>query len=150
MRALSLSQPWAWCVVHHAKRIENRPLALAAVARSICGQRVALHAAQSWDGAAQLRLRAAGVPVPMQVGLDRGALIGVATVHDVVIYSHEGERARIPEGQEAWASGPVCLVLDDVRSLAKPIPLRGQLGFWYLAADVEAAVLEQLGEAAAS
>lgn len=49
MRVISLSQPWAWVMMFGAKRVENRswpaPVAL-------YGQRIAMHAAKSWDAEA--------------------------------------------------------------------------------------------------
>lgn len=49
MKALTLLQPWAWAVCHAGKRVENRAWhnapGLLAVARSLVGQRFAVHAA---------------------------------------------------------------------------------------------------------
>lgn len=148
MRALSLSQPWAWCVVHGPKRVENRRApSVASVARSMLGQRLAIHAAKSWDPDASDGMRAAGLVVPMRVALPAGALVGVAILADVFTVGESTRRLKDPE-QLRWARGPWCLLLDDVRPLERPVPCRGQLGFWTLTYQEEQAVTAQLEEAA--
>jgi hypothetical protein len=142
MHALSLSQPWAWCVVHGPKRVENRSApSIASVARTLIGQRIAIHAAKSWDNTAAPRMRDAGLVVPMQVALPAGALIGVATIGDVC-----GIAGITDPEQKIWAFGPFCIVLTDVRAIEHKVPCRGLPYFWPLPYDLEQRVLAQLEE----
>lgn len=46
MKALTLHQPWATCIAHHGKRVENRTWA---PPQSIVGQRIAIHAGMKLD-----------------------------------------------------------------------------------------------------
>lgn len=142
MYALSLSQPWAWCVVHGPKRVENRgAAAIASVARTLIGKRIAIHAAKSWDAAAAKRIRAAGLAVPLHVELPAGALVGVATISDVC-----GPASISDPDQKVWAFGPWCFVLTDVRPIEHKVPCRGLPYFWQLPYDIEQRVIAQLGE----
>lgn len=131
MRALS--QPWASVVVHGPKRIENRPLPLIHGAGRLLGQTIAVHAAKSWDAdAVAFIARAAPDYTPPDHA--RGALIGTARIADVLIF---GEVARkVSADQQRWAFGPLCIVLDQVVAIARPIPCRGMLGFWTLPCEV--------------
>lgn len=42
------------------------------------------------------------------------------------------------------ANGPWCLILENVKRFARPIPARGALGLWQVPADVQPLVREQL------
>lgn len=138
MRALSLSQPWASVVVHGPKRIENRPIALVGGARKLVGEVIALHAAKSWDPDAVAFIASAapsyGPPVHA-----RGALIGTARVVEVATLEWWRDSGKLPADQQRWAFGPLCILLDEVRALAAPVPCRGMLGFWVVPAELEAA-----------
>ena len=110
MKALTLQQPWAWAVCHAGKRCENRAWlgapGLLAVARSLVGQRFAVHAglntgwtraefhatAEDMIARSSLGARIATLPPVLQrIGnrwaLDaeapRGAIVATATLADV-------------------------------------------------------------------
>ena len=103
MKALTLQQPWAWAVCHAGKRCENRAWlgapGLLAVARSLVGQRFAVHAAASrartpWFEAVHYMmsrhlvesLAAPTMPrMPNREDADmpRGAIVATATLADV-------------------------------------------------------------------
>lgn len=119
MKALSIRQPWAWLIVNGWKDIENRSWV-----PSFRGE-FYVHAAGNLYGtiAERERIRAwvwkcFGVDVPDDFCLQRGGIVGVARVVDVV------SRSRSP-----WFEGPHGLVLDRTRSM----PFRqckGRLGFF--------------------
>lgn len=121
MKALSLSRPWAWLCAVGLKDIENRPWALPA--NFELPQRVYIHAAKSFDyGAAQIIVE---ILTPEQkerffnASHTPGAIIGEATITDCV------DRSDSP-----WFFGPHGFVLQDAVLYDKPIPYRGQLGFF--------------------
>lgn len=151
MMCLSLSQPWAWCVVHGPKRIENRSTAsIAGVARTLIGKRIALQAAKSYDDRGAEHIRDTGLVVPMRVELDlvAGKVIGVATITHVFqcTNSHRGTFVGFepPADQLVWAFGPWCFMFADVRAIARPVVQRGFPGFFPLPSFIESQVVDQL------
>jgi len=145
MKALSFSQPWLWSILDESiaeedrKTIENRRWNPPA---SMVGQRLALHAAKSWDDDAIgffLRLGLSNFPARREL-YPHSAVLGLATIDRVV-----NKARHLPPKQARWFFGPYGLVLRDVRALATPVPCKGALGLWTLPTDVEARVVEQLG-----
>jgi hypothetical protein len=114
--ALSIRQPWAWLIVNGHKDIENRRW------RTNFRGPVLIHAAKGMtraecDGCAQVAAEM-GVTLPDIIQLERGGIVGRATVVDCVEQSDSG-----------WFQGPYGFVLRD----AKPLPfhaLSGELGFF--------------------
>lgn len=142
LRALSLTQPWAWIILHLGKRIENR-------SRNIGNYRgpVLLHAALRcttgdwWSASEFVRERfgecAAG-KIPHPGDLTLGAIVGRAVVVDQCRPGLEG-RAIDRAGDWAlfsdWYMGAHAYLLDEVTEL-EPIPCKGALGFWRVPLDV--------------
>ena len=139
MRALSLSQPWASVVVYGPKRIENRPVQLATAARRLIGDVIALHAAKSWDADAVPFIQSAA-PAYAPPDHARGAMIGSARIVDVATIEWWRDSGKLVADQERWAFGPLCILLEDVRPLHRPVPCRGMLGFWTVPAAIERAM----------
>ncbi len=124
-RALSVRQPWAWLIMHAGKDIENR-----------CWQcwyrgRLLIHAAKGctrdeYEDGIDYAARVLGaiafgkLYVPGWKEMDRGCLVGIATVTDCTPY---------PNGSR-WFEGPYGIVLDRVRPFAEPIPCKGALGLF--------------------
>jgi hypothetical protein len=129
MFALSIQQPWAWCITHGTKRVENRTWRPSP--RHV-GQRFAIHAAKKLDEESRQDLMADGHTLPLLGHYELGAIVGVATLVRIATSAE-----ALPEDQYAWWGGPVGLVLADVVPV-DGIPCRGALGFWPLPADVEA------------
>jgi hypothetical protein len=127
MRVISLQQPWAWLVVQGGKDVENR--------RWPTRYRgpIAIHASLKLDTSYRDgRFRfPAGVELPPLDSLDRGAIVGVATLVECVSHS-----------DSPWFSGPFGFLLRDARPVA-PLPWRGALGLRRLPDDVAARLLEQ-------
>jgi hypothetical protein len=128
MFALSIQQPWAWCITHDTKRVENRTWR---PGHRHVGQRFAIHASKKLDEESVRHLLADGVELPLRGQYELGAIVGVATLVRLVTSA-----AALPEDQYDWWVGPVGLVLADVVPV-DGIPCNGALGFWPLPADVE-------------
>lgn len=155
MRALTIKQPWAYAILRWGKRVENRPLHPPPY---LLGQRIAIHAGKSWASKALEWMRERGLaPEALAERFPSGAIVGTAVLvgwaqkhagYEYDAADHKSEGLTYDQAlkalDSAWYMGQVALVLDDVRELAEPIPCRGQLGFWTVPADVEAAVLRQV------
>lgn len=136
MRALTLRPVWAYSVAHLDKRIENRTWE---PPESIRGQRIAIHAGLRKADRAEREtvavLRALGYVVPDE--LPRGCVVAVVKI--------AGWRySPRPEVDGDWWIGPVGWELDDVVTLARPVPCKGLLGLWELSESVERAVREEV------
>lgn len=127
--ALSVRQPWAWAIVAGYKPIENRTLGAIRSGGMVPG-RICIHAAKGlkrkefeWG---HWRLEKHGVTCPRPETLVRGAIIGVATVTDIV------DRSDSP-----WFGGPYGLCLEDATEV-EPIPCPGALGYfkWQRGGDI--------------
>lgn len=134
LRALTVWQPWAHCIAHLGKRIENRgwrPWA------EMIGQVIAIHAAARVDFIEEhelgMRLRAMGHDLPHPSELPRGAIVAVARVTGYVVAS-----------DSFWFVGPYGWTLSDVIALPQPIACRGAQGLWNVPPDVAARVLKSL------
>jgi hypothetical protein len=119
--ALSVRQPWAWAIVQAGKPVENRTWRAPNPGLKFRGP-FAVHASRGltqaeYDDAAAF-MAAIGVTGPPAADLERGGIIGVATVVDVV-KAHDSQ----------WFFGPRALVLADPRPVAF-LPAPGALGFF--------------------
>jgi hypothetical protein len=153
VRVLSLSQPWLWSIDTYVsppggvepKRIENRSWPCPA---AVIGERIALHAARSWDDDAISFFVKLGIEHPARRELyDKGKITSVATVTDVIDCTETGHRSP-PPGQEYWLFGPFGWVLVDVRRLPAPIPWRGAQGLRHLPSETVLEIERQIGRAA--
>lgn len=137
MHALTVRQPWAACIAHGPKRVENRtwfpprkwrlPLQLA------------IHSSKAWakaDEAYRTDRIAEIWPEVRDVPIIRGAVVAVATLVSVV--------RSAPGDPNPWVMGPWCWNLEDVRALSDPVPCTGHQSLWTLPHGVEVRVLEQL------
>ncbi|MFG1255929.1 ASCH domain-containing protein [Xanthobacter flavus] len=115
MKALSIRQPWAWCILH-GKPVENRnwwtsyrgPLGIHAAKGMTRDEYEACR-----DFAASL-----GLALPPMADLPRGGIVGRAKLVDCVT-SHPSK----------WFFGRFGLVLEEVEPLPF-IPLKGALGLF--------------------
>lgn len=119
--ALSVRQPWAWAIIHGGKDIENRSWRSDNPGLKFRG-RFCVHAAAGMTRAeyedAADTMAMLGVECPAPAALQRGGIIGVATVADIVTESASG-----------WFFGPKGLVLRDPEPVDF-IGVGGQLGFF--------------------
>lgn len=117
MRALTLGQPFADCIVHGPKRIENRPWKCP---DKLLGW-IAVHAGKGDYPYDEAELKRLWPEMPPLKEMSRGKIIGVMNV----------VRCLKPEGiRSPWASGPWCWVIKEVRPLHKPIECRGYQKLW--------------------
>lgn len=136
--ALTLIQPWAWCVAHAGKLVENRTWKPPA---HLIGGYLAIHAGKKLDRETILELREDGVDVPATVEL--GAIVAVARVagwvkdNGAFIDSRREVTARAGVSQaraeeiirSRWWAGPIGWVLEDVVAI-DPVPALGSQGLW--------------------
>ncbi|MFC3074965.1 ASCH domain-containing protein [Shinella pollutisoli] len=119
--ALSVRQPWTWAIAAGHKPVENRSWRAPNSALRYRGP-VAIHAARGmtrdeYEDAADF-MRSIGVECPPAADLQRGGIVAIAIVTDIV-----------KSMDSPWFFGPRGLVLDDVRPIDF-IPCAGQLGFF--------------------
>ncbi len=114
--ALSILQPWAWCIVNGHKSIENRVWA---------GKhrgRLLIHAGKGidQDAFAFIRKMLPGVAIPPAGAIERGGVVGEVTMVDCVT-SHPSP----------WFFGEYGFVFENPK-VFQFMPVRGQLGFFEL------------------
>jgi hypothetical protein len=156
MRCLSVRQPWAGLIALGLKPIENRSRHIVSPGK-IFDERIAIHASKATDldGAASIR------EIAPEIDLDKltacsvlGSVIGAVNVEDVLEESWSCRHHRFPPIldtiHERWYFDAIGYVFRDALALSKPMRCKGALGFWRLPADVERAVVEQLGRTAAA
>lgn len=120
MRALTLTQPWPWCITDLGKRIENRRYGTDY--RGL----LAIHASLTPDRAMVRKMRAEGWDVPPG-DLVTGAIVATADLVDV--HRCDSIRCRC----DAWAEyGPRVhhWVLADVEPLPVPVACPGARRLW--------------------
>lgn len=115
MPALSIRQPWAWAICARHKDVENRSW------KTSHRGPFAIHAGSARPAATDVESirETFGISVPSN--LTRGALIGVASLVDVIDNSRS---LWAEDGQFHW-------MLADAELWATPIPCRGQLRFFH-------------------
>ncbi len=151
MKALSFSQPWLWAVLHAGKHVENRSWAPPI---HMIDQRIALHAAASWDCDRKYSARsglvsayhgvltpigyllALGFEPPSRLALyDTGVICATAVIDRIVT-----EDRTLPEDQKRWFFGTYGWILRDVRLLNTPVVATGKLGLWEVPQDANDAI----------
>lgn len=138
MRGLSLSQPYAWAMLHAGKGLENREWL---PAQEVIGKRIALHAAKSFDDAGLQKLDALGI-VDRPTQYVKSAIVGVGTVE----YARS-ELDKVPEHlQKWWIDRPnnYGWIIANRIALAHPIPWDGQLGLWLVPPVIEHEIERQV------
>lgn len=123
MKALTILQPWAEMIARGVKRVENRTW------RTPHRGPIAIHVGKSliWmdrENAAEWPERY-GVALPQAGELTFGAIIAVAELVDCVRVEDLPDDLR----GHAWAFGPWCWVLRDVRRV-EPVPCMGKQLLW--------------------
>lgn len=142
MKALSIRQPWLYCITHLDKRVENRSWS---PPPELIGQRIALHASASLRvdecrDAVHLAETHPEGGLPIDLGgfiRDMGKIVATATL---VGYVDAGTRRSKPRPfgeveidkwlDDHWFAGRYGLILDDIQLLDFAIPCKGRLGFW--------------------
>lgn len=144
LKALTVRQPWAWCITDEAKRVENRIWQ----PRGDWRGPLALHAAQTLDTRALDALtRDWGKRhAPRGDQLALGAIVGLVRLADV----HPADKKTCPQTCRNWGEFPAKgakplfhWILDDVTVLRTPLPCKGALQLWNVPDDVAAALARQ-------
>jgi hypothetical protein len=130
VKALSIRQPWAFAILHLGKRVENRTWYTPFRGTFV------LHAAKKWSRDEKEDLECFREEIvrkfsPAIPTVHLGYLVGTARLVDCV------RPDKVPEGQESWATGDWCFVLDDVRIWKQPVKYKGMLGFFDVQPDNE-------------
>jgi hypothetical protein len=133
MRAITVKQPWSTAIAvaavrpDLAKLVENRDRPHPW--RAGIGERIAIHAGQTWDHDADgdprlLRLWSAlsGWLAQNPLAQRRGEVLATAVLADVHTCDGSCSPWAVPD---AWH-----LVLVDVQLVTPPAPARGALGWW--------------------
>lgn len=129
MKALSLRQPWAWLVATGIKDVENRtwPTKFRGRFYIHAGKSSEIKVQGLGDAWILNRLAAGQVTRYRNARLDRGAIIGEATLVDCK-FRFPDENASL---YSKWAEGGLYgFVLADPILYEEPIPCRGFLGFF--------------------
>lgn len=163
LHALTIRQPWAWCIAQGFKAVENRtwrpPASLLHASSEL-----AIHASAAEPAEVELsqafkvlaampqghrprpttasypwRLSATGTWTALPAAT-RGAVVAVCRVVGVV-----GRGMDLQPSQRGWWWGPRGWLLEVVRPLPQPVACRGQQGLWQLPGDVLFQVRDQLG-----
>jgi hypothetical protein len=141
---LTLWQPWAWCVAHGGKTIENRPLP---PPKALLGQRLAIAAAARVAPGYETMQAVAiegrtGVRVPPLHGLVRSAIVAVVTVAEVIDARANPALAAQLDRDEPWWLGPVGIRLTEVVAI-EPFSIAGDTtfhrGYWKMPAAMAVA-----------
>ena len=134
LKALSIAQPWATCIVSKGKNIENRSWDT-----KFRGY-VAIHASKSKDLS-----RFEYCEEKYKCGLnpenvDFGAIVGIAEIVNVVT------KKSLKRETKKWFQGEFGFHLKNIIKLKKPIKINGALGFWKVNNRVIKQILSQLTE----
>lgn len=150
LRAITLIQPWAHCIVRLGKRVENRTWTPPV---SMVGGWLAIHAGKKLDREALEELvlergqytaaEVIGAEITVR-GMAQSAIVALVRLDGWVhgtqellpelrtvteSYCIEADRALAVVRDRYWA-GPVGWVLGDVVVLPEPVPCRGAQGLW--------------------
>jgi len=127
MKALSLTQPWAWLVVHGGKTCENRKW------NTTFRGRFLIHASKKmtfddYAVAKQTQFDVCGFEaLPPMNAVRYGGIVGVATLADVVLPGSRKHRWHFPDQYG--------FVLRDVRPLPF-VACPGALGLWAVPEEI--------------
>ncbi len=120
MKALSVRQPWAWAIVQGLKRIENRSWPTRYRGPLL------IHAGLHYDGPRDRLSDGRAIP---RDRLEFGALVGMVTVAGCYRLEELG-------GDDPFAEGPYCWLLEEAIAFPEPIPYKGQLMLFDVAEEV--------------
>ncbi len=130
MRALSIKQPWIYCITDLGKRVENRSWK---PPNSIIHQCIALHASKQWDNM-EAREIASDVGnfdhYLVRCEAPRGAIVATAVIWGWLSDEPNPDPKHVRNNK--WFAGPYGWLLSEVKKLSSPIPCKGNLGLWHV------------------
>lgn len=131
--ALSIKQPWLFCILHAGKTVENRTWAPPTWA---IGTRIALHASKK-DDEYTVASRLAGENLTRYaLNMPRGAVVATAVIAGWIDADGQVSSRDLLDFESGWFFGPVGWVLRDVHALSRPIPCKGALGLWKVPLEI--------------
>lgn len=149
MKALSIRQPWPWCIFYAGKPVENRDWQSNSPnmrdARRLMNTEILIHAGKGMTRAeyegcldtlhsiSVTHPFPAGLVLPAFEDLPRGGIVGRAQFIGIVSDRVNPDDYDMPDRRAArlspWFYGPYGLVLADAKP-TKFIPFKGALGFF--------------------
>jgi hypothetical protein len=132
--AITLHQPWAWCIFALGKDIENRAWAYPS---DLNGAWVAIHAGLSYDALGAEWLRRSGRDIPPKSRLAMGAIVGLVRLGGCVEDSKSIWFAGWPS--KGW-------ILEEPYRLQQAIKCRGHKKFWTVETQVRQMIYEEWQE----
>ena len=134
MKALSGYAEWFWAMAKNLKDVENRNWSLTRyIKRDELPVRVYLHASKKPASKEDIAfIRSKLTPTQRQEfdtvdwGMYRGTIIGEITITDEVTMDDWG----MPATHSPWFFGTYGFVVKDGELYGRPLPCRGQLGFF--------------------
>jgi hypothetical protein len=130
MKALTIRQPWAWAILQGGKGVENRswptkyrgPLLIHA---GVSRQSLSIETPDDWQKRYGVRFR------PEDLAF--GTVLGVVDLVDCV-------PVELVDPANPWATGAWCWILENPRPVAVPYALKGRLGLFDVACQLEQTV----------
>lgn len=152
MKAITIKQPWLWCITDDTKRVENRTWK---PPYELIGQRIALHASGTRDHQGWVAAKDICPHLPPFDNMPLGAIVATARlVGYVVVEQKPNSVERMIEASkdavyydhraDPWFFGPVGWLLDDVQKLPQPLACKGKLGVWTVPAEIAVMMEEQV------
>lgn len=132
IRALSITQPWAECILSEGKNVENRSWST-----NMRGY-IAIHASSSFD---KKRFKSCADTYGIDIDpyeLEYGSIVGFAKLVDVVT------EEDLTKETKKWFEGDYGFVFEDIIKLKRPVEVKGTLSFWKLKGKTLEACLSQL------
>lgn len=111
---LTVKQPWAYCIMHLGKDIENR------TRKTNIRGTLAIHASKQIDYDAYYWLKAEGHELPPIKELVTGKVLGTVDLIDCV-----QEHTSVWKEEGTWG-----YVLQKPQPFNEPVHAKGNLGFW--------------------
>ena len=127
MKALSIRQPWLYCITDLDKRVENRTWA---PPDWIIGQCIYLHASKRMDDLIGKRAASELAGFKLSTVVDSMPLGGIVATARVDGWFSKQKMPNHPLFRSKWFFGPIGWILSDIRQLPEFVPHRGQLGLW--------------------
>lgn len=121
MKALTIWQPWAYCIVHPGigKNIENRTWF------TNYRGRLLIHAGKRFDDRAYMMLIEDGIELPPKSAFVLGAIIGEAELYDCVPITPQFAREHYWAAELGFA-----WMLRSAREYPQPVWCQGKQGLW--------------------
>lgn len=118
VRVLSVQQPWAWAIVEGHKLVENRTWTTRYRGPVLIHAGVTVRGPEIEYLRKEFRLKP-----PSRSEIDRGCIVGVAELVDVVTRKNAKRYGRWFTGEYGW-------VLQEAVTLRKPVKVKSQLGLY--------------------